>query len=504
MTAFAHRPPPKLDTLTETPPPPGGEDQARRKTLLGGKPRIALPLPPARPRTGFSRHAKRRAQARQAALALFAERGVAQTSLARIAWKMELSPAALRTLYPDKAALLAELLEAHLTALAEAAESAAPAEQATPRARLTAMVAACLKFLAGEGAAVQRIFASAFAGLDEAGKAAVKAKRSALEARFAAAIAPLLPAAPAPLPAMLARALLTIVESTASGCAPADGGNTTASAQAAVAGILAMAAPGPEPGAEGPAPPPDSGPQTPSAPTTTPPAAAPGPGPRAGTAAQVEGALAKQTLGDLGHMPALKFDNPKLIGRDRAATIAPGNRSAAVGRATGHFIDHHQPLLRIGDANDDHAVMQKRDVERQNRTFLPAVLSRGRSEHAAELANQLALCPERPGLVEEIAHLRSHVTKPGRCAENNGVILRKLLNGCDRCSLIQLGPRLFRDLRRHNLRHTLDGNRRARNRTRPLRNSLRKLFHPAIHRVVEHQNFAHRLSFPISDLFQLP
>jgi len=288
MTAFAHLSSSELDKLTEAalaPPVLGADDQALLNMLLQDKQPIALPLPPARPRTGFSRHAKRRAQARQAALALFAERGVAQTSLARIAWKMELSPAALRTLYPDKAALLAELLEAHLTALAEAAESAAPAEQATPRARLTAMVAACLKFLAGEGAAVQRIFASAFAGLDEAGKAAVKAKRSALEARFAAAIAPLLPAAPAPLPAMLARALLTIVESTASGCTPADGGNTTASAQAAVAGILAMAAPGPEPGAEGPAPPPASGPQTPSAPTTTPGGSpTPGTGPRAGTA----------------------------------------------------------------------------------------------------------------------------------------------------------------------------------------------------------------------------
>ncbi|MBX5453767.1 MAG: TetR family transcriptional regulator, partial [Acidobacteriia bacterium] len=165
MTAFAHLSSSELDKLTEAALTPrlGAEDQALLNMLLQDKQPIALnPLKlPARPRTGFSRHAKRRAEVRQAALALFAERGVAQTSLTRIASKLERSAGALRMLYPDKAALLAEILQAHLAALLEAVDAAAAPKESAPRKRLEAMAAACLKLLAGEGAAVQRIFASA-------------------------------------------------------------------------------------------------------------------------------------------------------------------------------------------------------------------------------------------------------------------------------------------------------------------------------------------------------
>src|SRR5579875_2572383 len=505
MTAFAHLSSSELDKLTEAALTPklSAEDQALLDMLLQGKQPIVLKPPklPARPRTGFSRHAKRRAEVRQAALALFAERGVAQTSLTRIAAKLERSAGALRALYADKAALLAEILEAHLAALLEAVDAAAAPKDTTPRLRLKAMAAACLKRLAGEGAAVQRIFASASALLDEAGKTAVQSKREALEARFAEAIAaaiaslpPAAPAAPGSFAAMLARSLLAILESAALGSAAAGGDaagddSGAAAARAAVAGILVMAAPGPEPGAEGPSPPPASGPETPPAQPTPPQASpTPSPGPRA------ENTSAEQTLGDLGHVLALKFDNPQLIGGNRAAAIAPGNRPAAVRRAAGHFIDHRQSLLRIGDPNDNHAMMQKRDVERQNRAFLPAVLRGGRGEHAAELANQLALCPKWPRLVEKVAHLRRHVSESGRRAENNGVVIRKFFDSSNRCRLIQLGARLSCDVRRHNFRYALNGNRGARNRPRPFRNCFRKLLHPPIHRVVKHQNFAHRQS----------
>jgi len=304
MTAFAHLSSSELDKLTEAALTPrlGAEDQALLNMLLQGKQPIALnPLKlPARPRTEFSRHAKRRAEVRQAALALFAERGVAQTSLTRIASKLERSAGALRALYPDKAALLAEILQAHLAALLEAVDTAAAPKESAPRTRLEAMAAACLKLLAGEGAAVQRIFASACALLDEAGKAAVQSKREALEARFAeaitAAVAPLLPAVPGAFATMLARSMLAILESAALGSAAAgddaEGGDSAAAAaQAAVAGILAMAAPGPEPGAEGPSPPTASGPEPPPAQPTPPQASpTPGPSPRAGAGARAEGA----------------------------------------------------------------------------------------------------------------------------------------------------------------------------------------------------------------------
>src|SRR5579875_2453389 len=195
MTAFAHLSSSELDKLTEAALTPrlGAEDQALLNMLLQGKQPIALKPPklPARPRTGLSRHAKRRAEVRQAALALFAERGVAQTSLTRIAAKLERSAGALRALYPDKAALLAEMLQAHLAALLEAVDS----------------------------------------------------KQEALEARFAeavaAAVAPLLPAVPGAFATMLARSLLAILESAALGSAAAggdtDGGDSAAAAaQAAV------------------------------------------------------------------------------------------------------------------------------------------------------------------------------------------------------------------------------------------------------------------------------
>jgi len=330
MTAFAHLSSSELDKLTEAALTPklSAEDQALLDMLLQGKQPIVLKPPklPARPRTGFSRHAKRRAEVRQAALALFAERGVAQTSLTRIAAKLERSAGALRALYADKAALLAEILQAHLAALLEAVDAAAAPKDTAPRLRLEAMAAACLKRLAGEGAAVQRIFGSAFALLDEAGKTAVQSKQEALEARFAEAIAaaiaslpPAAPAAPGSFAAMLARSLLAILESAALGSAAAggdaEGGDSgAAAARAAVAGILVMAAPGPEPGAGGPSPPPASGPETPPA-QPAPPGASPTPG--------------RSEPGALGRSTASATPGPRAPAASLGAASAPVPRQSS-------------------------------------------------------------------------------------------------------------------------------------------------------------------------------
>ena len=196
--------------------------------------------------------AARQEKVRQAALSLFAARGVAATSLARLAWQMELSPASLRRAYPDKATLLAAILEEHANALLEAvgtAEEQAIAAAAAPRARLSAMAAAALAYLAGEGAEALRIAPEAEALLEPAARDALAAKRRWLAALFASVIEQALPGLGARGGEPPARALLAMLEA-AAGWSDAERGDQDLAAYAAraVAGVLAMAAPPPEDG----------------------------------------------------------------------------------------------------------------------------------------------------------------------------------------------------------------------------------------------------------------
>ena len=196
--------------------------------------------------------AERQEKVRQAALALFAARGVVQTSLARIAWHMEISPASLRRAYPDKAALLAGILEAHIGALLEAvgtAQEEADAASFAPRAKLCTMATAALRYLAGEGALALRIAPQAEALLEPASRAALAGKRRWLVALFASAVEESLPGLGARGGEPPARALLALLEA-AAGWSDADRCNEDLAAYAAraVAGVLAMANPPPEDG----------------------------------------------------------------------------------------------------------------------------------------------------------------------------------------------------------------------------------------------------------------
>ena len=56
------------------------------------------------------RREKRQAEVRQTAWGVFARRGVAATSLDRLAWESGLSAGGLRRCYPDKNTLLAAML----------------------------------------------------------------------------------------------------------------------------------------------------------------------------------------------------------------------------------------------------------------------------------------------------------------------------------------------------------------------------------------------------------
>ena len=88
---------------------------------------------------------------------------------------------------------------------------------------------------------------------------------------------------------------------------------------------------------------------------------------------------------------------------DLAATKSATNR--AVGRAAEISSRPIWPGEGIGQADDDHALVQQGGDEAEDGAFLAAVLGGRRGEHRADLADQLALRPEAAGLVPEIAHL---------------------------------------------------------------------------------------------------
>ena len=50
-------------------------------------------------------------------------------------------------------------------------------------------------------------------------------------------------------------------------------------------------------------------------------------------------------------------------------------------------------------------------MERGDGRFLTAMLGARAGEHAADLADERALHPETPGLIQEVAHLCAHVAE---------------------------------------------------------------------------------------------
>src|SRR3546814_11840931 len=70
--------------------------------------------------------------------------------------------------------------------------------------------------------------------------------------------------------------------------------------------------------------------------------------------------------------------------------------------------------------------------------------------------SDLALRPQAAGLVEEVLHLRRHVAIAGRRPDDDGVVVRQLVDGRDRRRLIQLEARILRDVLRHQFRSQLD------------------------------------------------
>src|SRR3546814_3231622 len=95
-------------------------------------------------------------------------------------------------------------------------------------------------------------------------------------------------------------------------------------------------------------------------------------------------------------------------------------------------------------------------MEAEDGAFLAAVLLGARREHAADLADQRALHPQRTRLVEKRAHLAGHVAVARRRAENDRVVIRQVFNRHDRRRLVKLGADFLQYILGNRLRYALD------------------------------------------------
>src|ERR1017187_9161947 len=117
-------------------------------------------------------------------------------------------------------------------------------------------------------------------------------------------------------------------------------------------------------------------------------------------------------------MLALEARNLQFIFTGLALTVAARQCSGSVRSAARDAVHVGQPGFGIGHTDDNHAVVQQRGMKTRNGGFLAAVLRAGRSKHATNFSDQRTLAPQSAGLVEEIAHLGSHVSKTRWSAEN--------------------------------------------------------------------------------------
>src|SRR3546814_12274153 len=99
--------------------------------------------------------------------------------------------------------------------------------------------------------------------------------------------------------------------------------------------------------------------------------------------------------------------------------------------------------------------MQQREMEAEDGAFLAAVLRGARREHAADLADQRALHPQRTRLVEKRAHLAGHVAVARRRAENDRVVIRQVFTCHDRRRLVKLGAAFLQYILGTRLRYAL-------------------------------------------------
>jgi hypothetical protein len=144
--------------------------------------------------------------------------------------------------------------------------------------------------------------------------------------------------------------------------------------------------------------------------------------------------------------------------------------------------------------------MQQRPMEGGDGRLIAAARAGG-GEHAADLVDEGAFRPERTRLVEEIAHLRTHIPEPRRRAEDDRVVIDEILRRGDRCRLIDLHPGILHYILRHQLRHAFHRNLNALDGAGTMSNGIGQGFHMAVRAVVKNEQFcvvSHGFLLPVA------
>src|ERR1700730_10905222 len=102
--------------------------------------------------------------------------------------------------------------------------------------------------------------------------------------------------------------------------------------------------------------------------------------------------------------------------------------------------------MAVIEAHNHHAEVQEISDDREQHRLLPAMLGGGRRERAADLAVQCTARPKSASLVEEIGHLRRQPPKPRAGADDDGVVVSKVLDLGNGRGLIELEVGFTRDL----------------------------------------------------------
>src|SRR5215475_5867477 len=84
--------------------------------------------------------------------------------------------------------------------------------------------------------------------------------------------------------------------------------------------------------------------------------------------------LAHELGRDLRHMATLEAGHAELVLRRLPASVGAGEGRSPIGRAAGNLAHRQEVLAAVGQADDDHALMQQRVVEGGDGRLLPAML----------------------------------------------------------------------------------------------------------------------------------